>query len=1494
MANPWDNDPINVDRPWENDPSDTPVKKNGLAGKSAKDFIPSSEEQESMLSNIQGLGEAGLNFLTGTIGGGLGTLSGTIAGIRQHGMGTDEARKKVEKEAANQMESLTFQPRTERGKEISGKVGQIMEQLIPIMPMAAQLEGAAMAGKMARDLKKEGTPSKVQESLDKIAGKEAPWEQDAVFLDKDAPVGTQGDLFNNVEVSGPIASPINAAERGAIEGQARGGLANKRQIDLDLEGPSGFVVDSRGQVIPNTVMQNVDPRFVELAKQRQQSLLAQQTEAVQRQQQVAEAQRKASMPPDTLYVDPTGQVFRGTADEYFYQQALQKQKEAQNAQLPMGQQELFPGLAPNEFSPFNPNRLGEVEMSADPRLQRRQMELQLDPQEVLYGDQQGNVGSLATRIVESPEQVAFVKEQLERKMAEEQAASRVKQQGEVFEPVNPYDVGGHVSRLREGDITTVDVPQRELFGESVRPEELGATLAERVKAELEAERGQRFVETAEQGRLFDDVPQPPKEILGEAVPGQPDFFAVKEAAPRAKEAMAEQIAAEHPLVKAAEAKVDKAIELLEALKESNADAARIQKAQQDVGIAKAQEQATKKNIRGGLKGRQSLRKQRGAVDIDLLSGGLVGAIQRWRNKAAETKVGESKNTVMNNIPGIKDKLADFIPEQRSMDEIRAELKTRPDVDQNFVQRLANQFTAGGLYQSLKTNNLMIKKTFETISDAYDRAQKLNRTLIQKDLVPAMRDLSMKEKGEIWAKMMLAEGKETLTADTLRRDGFNEKQIKMYENYRTAADYALKSINDARAAAGKPPVDPRLGYVAGVFNGDFRRVFYKTENGQKVVAGVVGDNTKFGLDRLTKAIKEKHPDWIEGEDRYMGGTGRSLGERQKAFEEALEFLGENDPNVRSLVETYNETMTRDAYNYLNQKKHTKQKRGVEGSEGKKEWQTVEKNALEGMKAQIKYLENSYKWAELSKAAKELQPMLSDPDINMPNAKDWSNKYIDRALGISDNDFGKAIDKMMDGIAKSTGVGPSVISNAASGAKNVSAKLLLGFANLPFLVTNLVQPLVGAPTMASFLASRGLDKGAIAGSAFKAAKMLMERDPKGFNKEALAWADEHGIMTSEIFDHSSNIQKGARYYGNKIAEFGIGPIEEATRATTFFTLSHALKDAGLTVKDGLFETAQKMTNMVMTDYRAIEAPKVYNSLGPMGHLAANLMRFKHNQLSAMSFYAREIKNNKSLAPFGVAMATNIATAGILGTIGFQEADKLYTMITTALGKPDTLTNVVLQNSNTLAAHGIFSAATNIDWSNRLGLQDVVPNSVGEALFPGGNRLVDAAAAVPDLFGTSADRMRASREFLPNSLRGAADRMFFEDEKGRAVNPKDLQPTVERTDTDKFAKTFGLTGVNESDQKAKLYQQRLIDKAYADTRKGALKTVMDDLYTSGKLNQEAMQKYLDAEGDPTTLTNAIAKFQEGRQMTEYQRKLLAASAAGSVNQALRLKRLQEAGVK
>ncbi len=1121
-------------------------------------------------------------------------------------------------------------------------------------------------------------------------------------------------------------------------------------------------------------------------------------------------------------------------------------------------------------------------------------------------------------------------------------------QGELFGAQNPYDVGGHVSKLSRGEVTTIDNPQGELFGQEIKPRDIADQLHEQYNIEKNVREGNEFNTNAQQGDLFampaDDVSGVHSTPMRDVATDQPLTRAEFEKrinelqqdpttrftkpedvdaaysqyldtvngpqgslfnrprtaadfAETVRNEAAERIATDHPIVQRLADVVREKQEQVDWLQQNSTDIKAMYEAVDELQKAQNKQAEVQANLEKAVKARSPrLRRQGGSIDTDLATLGLGKLLEKWRNRKVETSVGENQQAPLNKIPGVAEKIADFLPEQRSMDEIRAEARQSPDVEQNFLQRAANQLTAGGLYQSLKTRNIVVKKTFEAVSNAVDIANKNIRAVIQdskQGLAPALRDLSSKEIGELHAKMLEAEGKRTLTSDELRQSGFTDKQVKAYEAYRRASDAAFDAINRARAAAGKEPIDRRLGHVAGVFSGDFRAPVFQIVDGQKVLKMMIGNNTKWGLDRIAAKVAEAHPEWQIGEGEYVGGRPKGVMDKQSDFEKALDFLSQNDASTKELVSLYHDVMSRDAYNYLNQKKHTLGKKGIEGAEGIKLWKTIEENGIEGFKAQVKYVENTLKWAEFARVSKELAPMLSDPTINMPNAKAWAQNYLDRAIGVANSDFANGLNSMMDGIAKATGVGPSAIRGFAGATKNVASKLLLGFGNIGFLVTNMIQPVLGLPAMQQLLASRGL-KGTYSGG-LSAAKSMMDfalgKDMKGFDKDMFQYASDHGILSNEIFDHTTQLRRNTPYYINKVAEFGIGSIEEATRGVTFVAISKMLEKAGLSKEEGLFEAAHKMTNVVMTDYRQIEMPKIFQDLGPVGHLAANLARYKQNQLSAMSMYAREIKNNGSLRPFGAALGTMVASAGILGLLGFNEMDQAYTFLTSKFGKPDTLSRVVLDNvKNPIFSHGLVSAMTGIDFSQRLGVQDVVPNSIGEALFPGGSRLTDLAGSAAKVAtgGSSMDVKRLVRDAAPNSVRGLIDRKFFEDQNGMAVSPSTLEGLYKRNDQDKAIKSIGMSSVRESKEKARVWQERVVDQAYANRRKDALRNILDDMYDKGTINQDAVKKYMDSEGDPSLLAGAITKWKQGSMLTELQRRQLSTAAGNTVNSAKRAQRL------
>lgn len=109
-------------------------------------------KEPSMADKLIGAGEAGLTALTGAVGGTIGMLGGAAKGVAESvldgSFGTQQAAKMVEQQAAQGAQALTYMPRTETGQEYAQNVGEAMQQVLPVMPMTAEL-GAIGAGMKA-------------------------------------------------------------------------------------------------------------------------------------------------------------------------------------------------------------------------------------------------------------------------------------------------------------------------------------------------------------------------------------------------------------------------------------------------------------------------------------------------------------------------------------------------------------------------------------------------------------------------------------------------------------------------------------------------------------------------------------------------------------------------------------------------------------------------------------------------------------------------------------------------------------------------------------------------------------------------------------------------------------------------------------------------------------------------------------------------------------------------------------------------------------------------------------------------------------------------------------------------------------------------------------------------------------------------------------------------------------------------------------------------
>lgn len=113
------------------------IKKQFPLLKASSDEIPTKEnlardtkapqQDRGFLEKAVGAGEAGLSLASGFVAGPAGGVAGAVKGLTGGKLGTQEGVQEASETAKGVQESLTYQPRTEAGKEALGAVGEAFE-----------------------------------------------------------------------------------------------------------------------------------------------------------------------------------------------------------------------------------------------------------------------------------------------------------------------------------------------------------------------------------------------------------------------------------------------------------------------------------------------------------------------------------------------------------------------------------------------------------------------------------------------------------------------------------------------------------------------------------------------------------------------------------------------------------------------------------------------------------------------------------------------------------------------------------------------------------------------------------------------------------------------------------------------------------------------------------------------------------------------------------------------------------------------------------------------------------------------------------------------------------------------------------------------------------------------------------------------------------------------------------------------------------------------
>lgn len=183
---------------WEATPAATPAQLKQQSGSIVGDAIKAGFE---MRQQLQGVGEAGLTALTGAVAAPLAAATGVVAAARSGKFGTKEGVQAGEEQARNLMGQMTYQPRTEKGKEYIQNLQGLFEA--SKLPPVGVPEAAGFAPLVAPAAEQAmGAPSQLKAGFQKLKA-----ELPTVRIEK----------TGGLQSGGAAATTNEAAVRSALE-----------------------------------------------------------------------------------------------------------------------------------------------------------------------------------------------------------------------------------------------------------------------------------------------------------------------------------------------------------------------------------------------------------------------------------------------------------------------------------------------------------------------------------------------------------------------------------------------------------------------------------------------------------------------------------------------------------------------------------------------------------------------------------------------------------------------------------------------------------------------------------------------------------------------------------------------------------------------------------------------------------------------------------------------------------------------------------------------------------------------------------------------------------------------------------------------------------------------------------------------------------------------------------------------------------------------------
>jgi hypothetical protein len=847
---------------------------------------------------------------------------------------------------------------------------------------------------------------------------------------------------------------------------------------------------------------------------------------------------------------------------------------------------------------------------------------------------------------------------------------------------------------------------------------------------------------------------------------------------------------------------------------------------------------------------------------------------------------------MSKVPGLRDAVQELNPhaqDELSPQELKTQFNSAPDLSDSKVgNMLRNNLLQGGLMLSDFSRHPLVKYVTDGVAKAFRNADRWNRENLlnkQTGLGPMMKQMSSKDFTEIRSLMEANEGIKEFGASELKNRGFNDKQIEYYNRSLELQKEALSKFNDGRVRAGLSPVDARIGHIAGYFTGDFKQIV-KDSSGR--VVAVLGHNNRFALGTIAKRFQELHPD---GANLDMGKPtlNKNVAGGENTFTGFMNILNElskTNADVSRIVQAYRDVQMANTNKLSQMANRGKFKSGPEnrvgGAEGQKLWQSMEQNAKDGGKQQLKYLESVNRWSEFQQSIAKSEDFIKDPEVNAPNAKAVSQAYLDNQMHRNLGDLNKFTNSFSNGIADITGVGPTQMRQIANLTKTGLLNMFVGLGKFSHSLVTLIQPLIGIPEVNSVLKARGADLGVSQiGSVFKS--MMDQKDilqsmankspiSDPFLRNAVDYARANDTFNTSQFNMGSVTHPSTKL-GNAL-HINVSVPESGTRAFTYMYYARMLKDvAGDSMSDKeIFGTAHNAVQKVMADYNREAGTPIFNKLGFLGDLAKMLTTFKMNQISQMATATKMVREGHMM-PMVTMLATSIAASGLRGFMGYSIANSLLGVVSTwatkngLMKQPTNLDQIVLHmlhGVNKNLADALNFGATSglgIDMTGSLSHADDIPDDPIGTLLPEGEPIgkMFSSAATLIQHPNKQNAKAAVYDTLPNSMKGIMENQAYTDAKGNYYDPHTGNLVANRSPADQMKRNFSFRPLEESKMRLQAEtaagQNQQLNAVKSEIIKRALSDSDSKSLTPAAMQQYA-QAYQKAGGDPQELVSRLVQ--------------------------------------